>query len=127
MNDILLLFFALPVAIAILSIIGQTLINSPIKIAGITFSILLIITFSVADESFLIYTILYTILSYATAWITSLWMNNQDEDNCLNQLIRATNAENLLNMQNTTSSQNTINQSNNINNTNNSCNCRRRF
>ncbi len=123
MNDILLLFFALPVAITILSIIGQTLIHSPIKIAGITFSILLIITFSIADETFLIYTILYTILSYAVAWITSQWLNNQNEDNCLNQLIQATNAESLLNTQNTT---NQVND--NISNTNRvGCNCRRRF
>ena len=67
MNNILLLYFALPVAIAILSIIFETLINCPIKIAGITFSILLIFTFAVADETFLIFTILYTILSYVVA------------------------------------------------------------
>ncbi len=121
MTDILLLFFALPVAITILSIIGETLIHSPIKIAGITFSILLIITFSIADETYLIYTILYTILSYAAAWLTAQWIKNQNEDNCLNQLIQTTNAENLINTQNTST-----NQLNNITN-NTNCNCRRRF
>ncbi len=73
----LLLFFALPVSISILSIILETLIHSPIKIAGITFSILLILTFSVADETFLIFTILYTLLSYITAWLTRQWCQSQ--------------------------------------------------
>lgn len=73
MNIILLLFFALPVAISILSIIFETLIKCPIKIAGITFAILLIITFTVADERFLIFAILYTILSFIVAWITRQW------------------------------------------------------
>ena len=61
MSNFLLLFFALPVAISILSAIFETLIHSPIKIAGITFSILLIVTFAVADETFLIFTILKNI------------------------------------------------------------------
>ncbi len=77
MSNILLLYFALPVAITILSIIFETLINCPIKIAGITFSILLIFTFAVADETFLIFTILYTILSFVVAWITRQWTYNQ--------------------------------------------------
>lgn len=103
MGNILLLFFALPVAISILSIIFETLINCPIKIAGITFSILLIVTFSIADETFLIYTILYTILSYAVAWITKQWINNQEDDDnnsCLEQLVQTTNAETLQNITN---------------------------
>ena len=77
MNNILLLYFALPVAIAILSIIFETLINCPIKIAGITFSILLIFAFAVADETFLLFTILYNILSYVVEWITKQWARSQ--------------------------------------------------
>lgn len=83
MNTILLLFFALPVAISILSIIFETLIKCPIKIAGITFAILLIITFTVADENFLIFAILYTILSFIVAWITRQWgCDRRREDEC---------------------------------------------
>lgn len=77
MSNFLLLFFALPVAISILSAIFETLIHSPIKIAGITFSILLIVTFAVADETFLIFTILYTLLAYIVAWITKQWCQTQ--------------------------------------------------
>ena len=66
MND-LLIFFAFPVAVIILSAIFQTIIHSPIKIAGITFAIFLVITFAFFDETFLIATIIYTILAYLTA------------------------------------------------------------
>ena len=79
MNE-LLVFFAFPVSIAILSIIFETLIHCPIKIAGITFSILLIVTFSIAEESFLIFTILYTLLSYIVAWITRQWCQSQNNN-----------------------------------------------
>lgn len=82
MSNILLLFFAIPIAIIILSIIFETLIHCPIKIAGITFSILLIVTFAIGDETILIFTILYTILSFIVAWITRQWCNNQDNGNC---------------------------------------------
>ena len=94
MNNFLLLCFALPVAITILSIIFETLINCPIKIAGITFSILLIFTFAVADETFLIFTILYTILSYVVAWITKQWTQNQCSGTSLEDLIQEANSNN---------------------------------
>ena len=87
MDNTLLLYFALPVAISILSIIFETLINSPIKIAGITFSILLIYTFAGADVSFLIFTILYTLLSYIVAWITRQWCQNNSCDRRRDQTI----------------------------------------
>ena len=94
MNNILLLYFALPVAIAILSIIFETLINCPIKIAGITFSILLIFTFAVADETFLIFTILYTILSYVVACITKQWARSQSQGSTLEELLQESNLNN---------------------------------
>lgn len=117
MSNILLLFFAIPIAIIILSIIFETLINCPIKIAGITFSILLIVTFAIGDETLLIFTILYTILSFIVAWITKQWCNNQNNgncgcnqdngncgcnqaENCLQQLIENANAEAAQNLQN---------------------------
>lgn len=96
----LLLFFALPVSISILSIILETLIHSPIKIAGITFSILLILTFSFADETFLIFTILYTLLSYITAWLAKQWcqsqivMQDNSREKIIEELIQNSNIEN---------------------------------
>lgn len=86
MTNILLWFFAIPIAIIILSIIFETIINCPIKIAGIVFSIMLIVTFAIGDETLLIFTILYTILAFIVAWITKQWTNNQsdcsDESTC---------------------------------------------
>lgn len=127
-NNILLLYFALPIAIIILSIIFETLINCPIKIAGIVFSILLVFTFAVADETFLIFTILYTILAFIVAWITKQWTNNQngcgcqnDDDNscgCGNNALSTASA-------NSCGCSNNDNTTNNTNNTN-SCGCRRR-
>ena len=70
MDNSLLWFFAIPVAIVILSVVIETIIHSPIKIAGITFSILLIVTFAINDLTLLIYTILYKLLSFIVAWIT---------------------------------------------------------
>lgn len=120
MTNILLLFFALPVAIIILSIIFETLINSPIKIAGITFSILLIVTFAFLDEMFLIFTILYTILSYIVAWLTKQWItNNQNEEHCLENMIENVNAETIQNLRDLVNSNVTQIPRNN-------CSCRRR-
>lgn len=121
MSNFLLLFFAIPVAIIILSIIFETLINCPIKIAGITFSILLIVTFAVADQNYLIFTIIYTILSYVVAWITKQWMNNNDEDNTCNNICNNnTSLETLIQNINEQSMQNTLNQNNS------NCGCNRR-
>lgn len=115
MANTLLLYFAIPVAIVILSIIFETLIHSPIKIAGIVFSIFLIVTFAIGDETLLIFTILYTILAYIVAWITQQWINNQDRENCccistpevnanyLEQLVQNTNEQTTQNIQNQSS------------------------
>ena len=80
MDNFLLVFFALPVAISILSAVFETILHSPIKIAVITFSVLLIVTFGAFDESFLIFTILYTLLSFIVAWLTRQWCNGQCND-----------------------------------------------
>lgn len=120
MSNILLLYFALPIAIIILSIIFETLINCPIKIAGIVFSILLIFTFAVADESFLIFTILYTILSFIVAWITKQWTNNQNGCGCQNN-------DNGGYANNTATARNSNSCGcGNNNNNSNGCGCRRR-
>lgn len=84
MNNFLLWFFAIPIAIIILSAIFETILHSPIKIAGITFSILLIVTFVIEDETLLVFTILYTLLAFIVAWITSRWCVNQPCSNDYN-------------------------------------------
>ena len=94
-NDIgmntLLLFFALPVATIILAIVLQKVLNSPILVALTFFAIFLVVTFAAFDESFLVFSIIYTIIAYSTAVITrflkrfiSCANNSCQNSNCAN-------------------------------------------
>lgn len=73
--DTLLLYFALPIAIIILSIVLQKILRCPILVGATFFAILLIVAFTAFDSSFLIFVIIYTILSYVTAVLTRLICN----------------------------------------------------
>lgn len=71
--NILLFFFAIPVAVIILSAILETLIKSPLKVAGIFFSIFLVIAFALGGTAELIVAaIIYTIISFITAFIVCI-------------------------------------------------------
>ena len=85
MNN-LLLFFAIPVATIILSIVLQKLLQSPILVAATFFAIFLIITFAVFDESFLVLAILYTLLALLTALAVRFicCMINNSDNPCIN-------------------------------------------
>ena len=65
--NILLIFFALPIATILLAIVLQKILKSPILVAIIFFAIYLIVTFTAFDSDFLIVAILLTILAYITA------------------------------------------------------------
>lgn len=65
--NIVLIFFVLPLAVIILSCVLQRIIRCPILVAATFFAIFLILTYTVFGESFLIFTIIYTILSYISA------------------------------------------------------------
>ena len=82
--NVLLIFFAIPVAVVILAAIFETIINCPIKIAGITFAIFLVVTFAFFDATFLIATIVYTILAFITATIVKFIIRctNEENSNC---------------------------------------------
>ncbi len=69
---VLLLFFALPIATIIISIALQKILKSPALVAGIIFSIFLIVTFVIGNLNFLIATIIYTLISYITAILVNL-------------------------------------------------------
>ncbi len=75
--NILLIFFALPIATIILSVILQKILKCPILVAATFFAIYLIVTFAVLEETLWIYglvlTIVYTIISYITAYLTCLF------------------------------------------------------
>ena len=85
MNN-LLIFFAIPLSTIILSAIFETIIESPIKVAGIAFSIFLIVAFSLGGSAeFIVAAIIYTLLSLITSFITKIIQSRIEcfyEDDC---------------------------------------------
>ena len=81
----LLLFFALPVATIILSIVLLKILKCPTLVAATFFAIYLILAFTIFGTDFLIFVIGYTILSYITAVLTRLICNILERINrCFN-------------------------------------------
>lgn len=72
MNTLLLIFFAIPIAVIIVSIALQKIFKCPFLVAAIIFAIFLVITFIVGNLIFLVATIAYTILAFTTAVITKI-------------------------------------------------------
>ena len=68
----LLIFFALPIAIIIISIALQKIFKCPFLVAGIIFAIFLIVTFAIGNLNYLVATIAYTILAFITAVLTNI-------------------------------------------------------
>ena len=81
MMNLLLIFFALPLATIVFSITLQRILENPILVASIIFSIFLIVTFVVGDLNLLIATIIYTIISFLTAIIVKYIDENNNENN----------------------------------------------
>ncbi len=73
--NVLLVFFALPVATIILAIVLQKILKCPLLVAATFFAIYLIVTFAFFDASFLVFAIIYTILAYITAVLTKVICN----------------------------------------------------
>lgn len=82
MNTILLIFFAIPLAVIIFSIALQKLLKCPALVAGIIFAIGVIITFIIGNLIILAVTLVYTFISYITALITCLICRFNNNDNC---------------------------------------------
>ena len=81
----LLLFFALPIATIIFSIVLLKLLKCPILVAATFFAIYLILAFTAFSSDFLIFVIAYTILSYITVVLTRLICNIIERINrCIN-------------------------------------------
>lgn len=95
----LLIFFALPIAVIIVSAILQKVLKCPLAVAALIFAIFLVVTFSAFDATFLIATLAYTILAFITALTVQLLCNennNEDDDDdsgcgCLNNLLNTNN------------------------------------
>lgn len=136
--NILLIFFAIPVAVIILSAIFETFIRCPIKVTGITFAIFLIVAFALGGTAELIVAaIIYTIISFITAFIVCL-IRTRESNNCCNNNSNFVNTASVIetattgnivtenNLTNTLTETTTFN--NNSNNNcweNNLCSCRR--
>lgn len=118
--DLLLLFFAIPLAVIILSIVLQKILKCPWLVAATFFAIFLIVTFSVGDIRLLIFTVVYTIISYITALIFRAVCNLM----CNGITLRNINARNI-NTNTLNANQVIDNGDNSIdeNNNNNGCSC----
>lgn len=79
MNTLLLVFFAIPFAVIIISIALQKLLRNPFLVAAIIFSVLLVIVLAFFDTIYLIAVLVYTILSFITALVTCIISNNSEQ------------------------------------------------
>lgn len=70
--NILLLYFAIPIAVIIFSLALLKLLKCPWLVASVIFAILLVVAFAVFDTSFLVLVIIYTVLAYVTAILARL-------------------------------------------------------
>ena len=68
--NILLIFFALPIATIIISIALQKILKCPVLVAAVIFAIFLIVTFIINNLTFLVAAIVYAIISFITAILT---------------------------------------------------------
>lgn len=126
--NMLLIFFAFPIAVIIISIILQKILNNPIAVAAVIFAFFIVITFAFFDETFLIATLVYTILAFITAFLVSRICDDGNNHNTSNNCLCNAIADILLNNSNLTTTNNTANASlqdllNNVNSNNNSNNC----
>lgn len=88
--NVLLIFFALPVATVILAIVLQKILKCPLLVGATFFAIYLIVAFVIAPNgTLLVYAILFSILAYITAVLTcvickliSRFGNILDDNNC---------------------------------------------
>ena len=143
--NVLLIFFAIPLAVIILSAILESFINCPFKVAGIFFSIFIVLAFAFGGTAELIVAaIVYTLISFITAVIIRYVINRRcnccenDNNNCnsCNSCSRNTlnnfndlstlNTLNSLNriasgVNNNIETQNVLAESSNFNNINNTC------
>lgn len=145
--NILLIFFALPIATIIISIALQKILKCPPLVASIIFAIFLIVTFIINNINFLVATIIYTILSYITAVIVCIIskclcnLENSSRNSCIrrNNIFRErcnnreNNSNDLLTISSScgdfndgtllTISSNCNGNNNDNNDNNNNCNC----
>ncbi len=82
MNIILLIFFAIPILVIVVSIALQKLLKCPGLVAAIIFAIFLVVTFIVGNLIFLVAAIIYAIISFITAVIICLIDRWRERNRC---------------------------------------------
>ena len=103
----LLIFFALPIAVIIISIASHKIFKCRFLVAAIIFAAFLIVTFVIGNLTFLVATIAYTILAFITAILTNIIcrilreLDNREEERSSNCCRRGRNG-NLNNNNNST-------------------------
>lgn len=71
--NILLIFFAIPIAVIILSVIFETYMKSPLKVAGIFFSIFLVLAIYLGGTAeYIVAALVYTLISFISAYFIRL-------------------------------------------------------
>lgn len=86
MTTNLLIFFAIPLAIVVISIALQKILRNPFLVAAIIFSIALVIVLAFLDPIYLIAVVAYTVLAFITAFSTCLLcgvLRNSNMCNCM--------------------------------------------
>ncbi len=79
--NVLLIFFAIPIATIILSAILESFIHCPYKVAGIFFSIFIVVAFALGGTAELVVAaIVYTIISFIVAYIVMIIQNRNHND-----------------------------------------------
>lgn len=126
----LLIFFALPIATIILSIVLEKILRCPILTAATFFAIYLIVAFALFNETALVFVIIYTILAYITALIAEFFFSRCRKRECTNNCCcpnNNSNNSNSNNNNNALSNEDAQNIANRVarilNNTNNNCGC----
>ncbi len=80
MNN-LLIFFAIPFAVIVISLALQKLLRCPFLVAAIIFSIFLVVGFAISNLNIVIAGIIYAILSFVTAYLTMVVARLRRENN----------------------------------------------
>ncbi len=124
MNIILLILFALPLAVIVVAIALQRLLRCPILVASIIFAIFLIVAVVLNNLNILVLAIIYSILAYLAAVLSCIFCkilrNNPELISCSN-CCRSDNRENNnsecndITLLNSNITVDDINSSNNIN------------
>lgn len=76
--NILLFFFAIPIAVIILSVILETYMRSPLKVAGIFFSFFLVLAFYLGGSAeYIVAALVYTAISFISAYLTKFILSRR--------------------------------------------------